>query len=64
MEHTPGKCALDFPARTLVSIIPSTSSMGRTPNMDTYQVQFLHNHHLLQLIGKPSWLTIFGGRYV
>ncbi|KLO16726.1 FAD/NAD-binding domain-containing protein [Schizopora paradoxa] len=40
----PDKCALDFPARTLV--------------------QFMHNHHLLQLIGKPSWLTILGGSKV
>ncbi|KAL0058257.1 hypothetical protein AAF712_015081 [Marasmius tenuissimus] len=38
----PDKCALDFPARTLI--------------------QFMHNHHLLQITGKPSWLTIPGGR--
>jgi len=37
----PDKCALDFPARTLI--------------------QFLHNHHLLQLTGKPDWLTLRGG---
>ncbi|TDL22258.1 FAD/NAD(P)-binding domain-containing protein [Rickenella mellea] len=37
----PDKCALDFPARTLI--------------------QFLNNHHLLQITGKPSWLTIKGG---
>ncbi|KAJ7066491.1 FAD/NAD(P)-binding domain-containing protein [Mycena amicta] len=37
----PDKCALDFPARTLI--------------------QFLANHHLLQITGKPSWLTIDGG---
>ncbi|KAF5389210.1 hypothetical protein D9757_003475 [Collybiopsis confluens] len=37
----PDKCALDFPARTLI--------------------QFMHNHHLLQVTGKPSWLTIPGG---
>lgn len=23
----------------------------------------MFNHHLLQIIGKPSWLTIDGGRY-
>ncbi|TFK27617.1 amine oxidase [Coprinopsis marcescibilis] len=42
----PGKCALDFPARTLI--------------------QFMFNHHLLQVTGKPAWLTIQGGshRYV
>ncbi|KAH7915478.1 hypothetical protein BJ138DRAFT_1141850 [Hygrophoropsis aurantiaca] len=37
----PDKCAMDFPARTLI--------------------QFLNNHHLLQITGKPSWLTIKGG---
>ncbi|KAG6919230.1 hypothetical protein DXG01_008026 [Tephrocybe rancida] len=35
------KCAIDFPALTLI--------------------QFLHNHHLLQITGKPSWLTVKGG---
>ncbi|KAJ4491291.1 FAD/NAD(P)-binding domain-containing protein [Lentinula edodes] len=39
----PDKCALDFPARTLI--------------------QFMHNHHLLQVTGKPSWLTIPGGSH-
>ncbi|KAI0042044.1 FAD/NAD(P)-binding domain-containing protein [Auriscalpium vulgare] len=24
-------------------------------------IRFLHNHHLLQITGKPSWLTIKGG---
>ncbi|KAI0372269.1 FAD/NAD(P)-binding domain-containing protein [Pilatotrama ljubarskyi] len=37
----PDKCALDFPARTLI--------------------QFMYNHHLLQVTGKPSWLTLRGG---
>ncbi|RPD62510.1 FAD/NAD(P)-binding domain-containing protein [Lentinus tigrinus ALCF2SS1-7] len=37
----PDKCALDFPARTLI--------------------QFMHNHHLLQITGKPKWLTLRGG---
>ncbi|KAJ7454077.1 amine oxidase [Mycena galericulata] len=40
----PDKCALDFPARTLI--------------------QFLNNHHLLQITGKPSWLTLEGGSRV
>ncbi|KAI0339011.1 FAD/NAD-binding domain-containing protein [Trametopsis cervina] len=38
------KCALDFPAKTLI--------------------RFLNNHHLLQLTGKPSWLTLRGGSRV
>ena len=41
---SPDKCALNFPAKTLI--------------------RFMHNHHLLQLTGKPSWLTLQGGRYV
>jgi predicted NAD/FAD-binding protein len=28
------------------------------------QVQYLHNHNLLELDGAPRWLTIKGGRYV
>ncbi|KAK7677754.1 hypothetical protein QCA50_019306 [Cerrena zonata] len=40
----PDKCALDFPARTLI--------------------QFMSNHHLLQITGKPSWLTLKGGSRV
>jgi len=26
-------------------------------------IQFLYNHHLLQITGKPSWLTIQGGSH-
>ncbi|KAI0076337.1 FAD/NAD(P)-binding domain-containing protein [Panus rudis PR-1116 ss-1] len=40
----PDKCALDFPARTLI--------------------QFMNNHHLLQITGKPKWLTLRGGSRV
>ncbi|KAJ7490728.1 FAD/NAD(P)-binding domain-containing protein [Mycena latifolia] len=40
----PDKCAMDFPARTLI--------------------QFMNNHHLLQITGKPSWLTLEGGSRV
>jgi predicted NAD/FAD-binding protein len=25
-------------------------------------IRFMYNHHLLQITGKPSWLTIKGGR--
>ena len=31
--------------------------------MSKCQIQFMHNHHLLQITGKPSWLTIKGGRF-
>lgn len=24
-------------------------------------IRFFHNHHLLQLTGKPKWLTVKGG---
>lgn len=27
-------------------------------------IRFMYNHHLLQITGKPSWLTIKGGRWV
>jgi len=27
-------------------------------------LRFMHNHHLLQITGKPKWLTISGGRSV
>ncbi|KAJ6585604.1 FAD/NAD(P)-binding domain-containing protein [Mycena capillaripes] len=40
----PDKCAMDFPAKTLI--------------------QFMNNHHLLQITGKPSWLTLEGGSRV
>ncbi|KAI0771412.1 hypothetical protein BC629DRAFT_1641522 [Irpex lacteus] len=40
----PDKCALDFPAKTLI--------------------RFMHNHHLLQITGKPDWLTLRGGSKV
>ncbi|KAI0696013.1 FAD/NAD(P)-binding domain-containing protein [Cytidiella melzeri] len=40
----PDKCALDFPAKTLI--------------------QFMSNHHLLQITGKPPWLTLRGGSHV
>lgn len=26
-------------------------------------LRFMHNHHLLQLVGKPAWLTIPGGSH-
>lgn len=27
-------------------------------------LRFMHNHHLLQITGKPKWLTVKGGRFV
>jgi predicted NAD/FAD-binding protein len=24
-------------------------------------VRFFHNHHLLQITGKPKWMTVKGG---
>lgn len=30
----------------------------------TTLVRFFHNHHLLQLEGKPKWLTVQGGSSV
>lgn len=30
----------------------------------TTLIRFFHNHHLLQVEGKPKWLTVEGGSYV
>jgi predicted NAD/FAD-binding protein len=27
-------------------------------------VTFMHNHCLLQVLGRPQWLTVDGGRYI
>ncbi|KIK92424.1 hypothetical protein PAXRUDRAFT_829965 [Paxillus rubicundulus Ve08.2h10] len=49
-------------------LIPMTAAIWSTsPDKCTLEfpartlVQFLSNHHLLQITGKPSWLTIKGG---
>ena len=26
------------------------------------QIQFMYNHNLLQISGRPNWMTICGGR--
>ncbi|KAF9465349.1 hypothetical protein BDZ94DRAFT_1320407 [Collybia nuda] len=52
-------------------LIPMTAAIWSTPpdkcTMDfpaRTLIQFLHNHHLLQVTGKPSWLTLKGGSKV
>ncbi|KAJ3844054.1 FAD/NAD(P)-binding domain-containing protein [Lentinula raphanica] len=49
-------------------LIPMTAAIWSTPpdkcSLDfpaRTLIQFMHNHHLLQITGKPSWLTIPGG---
>ncbi|THU86832.1 FAD/NAD(P)-binding domain-containing protein [Dendrothele bispora CBS 962.96] len=49
-------------------LVPMTAAIWSTPPTKTALsfpfrtlVQFMHNHHLLQLTGKPSWLTLPGG---
>ncbi|PCH40211.1 amine oxidase [Wolfiporia cocos MD-104 SS10] len=49
-------------------LIPMTAAIWSTPPdkcaLDfsaRILVQFMHNHHLLQVVGKPSWLTLEGG---
>ncbi|KAI0927052.1 hypothetical protein AcV5_007691 [Taiwanofungus camphoratus] len=49
-------------------LIPMTAAIWSTPpdkcSLDfpaRTLIQFMHNHHLLQLFGKPSWLTLRGG---
>lgn len=54
----PDKLFGDFPAHTLVSI---RSDLGVCHSHDALQVRFMHNHHLLQVTGKPKWLTLQGG---
>lgn len=60
-------CTLHSPQRhdgSLTSVIGSTP-----PNICALdfparaQIQFMYNHHLLQILRKPPWLTIKGGRY-
>jgi predicted NAD/FAD-binding protein len=50
---------------------PMTTSIWSTPPSECASgftarsiLRFMHNHHLLQLTGKPNWLTIAGGRSV
>ncbi|KAF8683409.1 Flavin containing amine oxidoreductase [Rhizoctonia solani] len=51
-------------------LIPMTAAIWSTPP-DTCAldfpartlIRFMHNHHLLQIIGKPKWLTIPGGSH-
>ncbi|KAI5123464.1 hypothetical protein M0805_008834 [Coniferiporia weirii] len=52
-------------------LIPMTAAVWSTsPDKCTLDfpartlIQFLYNHHLLQVTGKPSWLTINGGSKV
>ncbi|KAH8818846.1 amine oxidase [Flagelloscypha sp. PMI_526] len=54
-------------------LIPMTAAIWSTPPDKCVEdfpvrtlIQFMKNHHLLQLTGKPKWLTISGGsrRYV
>ncbi|PVF92260.1 hypothetical protein CPB86DRAFT_830123 [Serendipita vermifera] len=42
----------------LMSTPPSECERGFSAR---FIPRFMHNHHLLQLIGKPKWLTIAGG---
>ncbi|CCO31280.1 hypothetical protein BN14_05319 [Rhizoctonia solani AG-1 IB] len=51
-------------------LIPMTAAIWSTPP-DTCAldfpartlIRFMHNHHLLQIVGKPKWLTILGGSH-
>ncbi|KAF9524252.1 amine oxidase [Crepidotus variabilis] len=51
-------------------LIPMTAAIWSTPPGDCFLsfpaktlIQFLYNHNLLQITGKPSWLTIKGGSH-
>ncbi|THH11128.1 hypothetical protein EW146_g8150 [Bondarzewia mesenterica] len=52
----------------LIYVQPMTAAVWSTPPdvcaLDfpaRTLIRFMHNHHLLQITGKPSWLTIKGG---
>ncbi|KAF8318513.1 FAD/NAD-binding domain-containing protein [Clavulina sp. PMI_390] len=52
-------------------LIPMTAAIWSTPpdkcSLDfpaLTLLRFMHNHHLLQLTGKPSWLTVEGGSHL
>lgn len=49
-------------------LIPMTASIWSTPPslaFDSFPaitlLRFMHNHHLLQILGRPQWLTLKGG---
>ncbi|KAF6747874.1 amine oxidase [Ephemerocybe angulata] len=51
-------------------LIPMTAAIWSTPPGKCFLdfpaktfIQFMFNHHLLQILGKPSWLTIQGGSH-
>ncbi|KAF5315110.1 hypothetical protein D9619_007378 [Psilocybe cf. subviscida] len=51
-------------------LIPMTAAIWSTPPDDCFLdfpartlIQFMFNHNLLQITGKPSWLTIQGGSH-
>ncbi|KJA18002.1 hypothetical protein HYPSUDRAFT_79398 [Hypholoma sublateritium FD-334 SS-4] len=51
-------------------LIPMTAAIWSTPPEDCFLdfpartlIQFMYNHNLLQITGKPSWLTIQGGSH-
>ncbi len=58
LEYASWHLLLRFPCAS-TSKVPPTSCQD-LPHLS--QVKFMNNHHLLQLLGKPSWLTIPGGR--
>ncbi|PPQ69909.1 hypothetical protein CVT24_003243 [Panaeolus cyanescens] len=51
-------------------LIPMTAAIWSTPPDKCFLdfpartlIQFMYNHHLLQITGKPSWMTIKGGSH-
>lgn len=65
-------CYLEYTPRQVCSRLPC-ANVGTCPWLGPLhypdlttriQIQFMHNHHLLQVTGKPKWLTLRGGRWV
>ncbi|KII86705.1 hypothetical protein PLICRDRAFT_113438 [Plicaturopsis crispa FD-325 SS-3] len=57
--------------RVLIYALPMTAAIWSTPVDKCFDdfpaetlIRFMNNHHLLQVTGKPSWLTLQGGSRV
>ncbi|KAG1882808.1 hypothetical protein F4604DRAFT_1879440 [Suillus subluteus] len=54
-------CTRHLPMTTTIWSTPPEKCLMNFPHSHCLQVRFMSTHHLLQITGKPSWLTIEGG---
>lgn len=59
LEYTPEQVSAGVSSPNIGT---SFSTFGFDPP-SPHSTQNTSNHHLLQIMGKPAWLTIQGGRY-